>query len=238
LTCPHENGSIWQDFGFAPENGAFYPDRAAASGFFGDVRGAGMKLKYDARTWPRGPILDAIAPGLDATDRATLEKRAARWTNEGIILVKGPYAGSGYHRRYPAAEIALLAVAETLHQRRLQIAAVENVIVALRSQLIDKPGDNPIDLAVDGITGQTVDPQDTLMALAPVGNLWRPINPEKSGRAVGKAELAQHPVSMNICLFHILKPLAGILASKGARVVRSRKTYSRKGRDAFGRRGQ
>ena len=168
-----------------------------------------MKLENDARTWPRGPILDAIAPGLDATDRATLEKRAARWTNEGIILVEGPkYAGSGRHRRYPAAEIALLAVAETLHQLRLQIAAIENVIVALRSQLTHRPGANPIDLAADGITGQTVDPQDTLMALAPVGNLWHPINPEKAGQAVGKAELAQHPVSMNICLFHILKPLA------------------------------
>lgn len=29
-----ENGNIGQDFRFAPENGAFYPERAAASGFF------------------------------------------------------------------------------------------------------------------------------------------------------------------------------------------------------------
>ena len=34
LTMATENGNIRQDFIFAPENGAFYPDRAAASGFF------------------------------------------------------------------------------------------------------------------------------------------------------------------------------------------------------------
>ena len=172
-----------------------------------------MALINDTRIWPRGPILDAIAPGLNATDRATLEKRAARWTNEGIVLVEGPkYAGSGRHRRYPAAEVVLLAVAETLHRHRLQIDAIENVIVALRSQLTHSPDANPIDLAAEAACDQTVDLQDTLIALVPVGDLWHPISPQKAGQAVGTAELAQYPMSVNICLFHILKPLGGLLA--------------------------
>ena len=171
-----------------------------------------MALKNDARVWPRGPILDAIAPGLNATDRATFEKRAARWTNEGILRVEGPkYAGSGRHRRYPAAEVVLLAVAETLHQHRLQIDAIENVIIALRSQLTHSPEANPLDLAADAACGHTVDPQDTLIALSPVGDLWHPISPKRAGQAVGTAELAQYPVSVNICLFHILRPLGGLL---------------------------
>lgn len=181
-----------------------------------------MKLINDTRTWTIGLVVDAIAPGLTATDRATFENRAARWTREGILKVEGPkYAGRGHHHRYPAAEIALLAVAETLHQRRLQIAAIENVIVALRSQLTDTPGANPIDLAVDAVNGYTVDPHKTSIAL-----IWTPNEPggaQVVARYCDLGELAQHPMSVNLCLHHILKPLASMFSSQGARAGWGRK---------------
>ena len=181
-----------------------------------------MKLKYDTRTWTSGLVVDAIAPGVSATDRKAASARLARWSDTGIIKTVGsPRPGQGKHRRYPASEVVLVAVAEALRPGRKSLAKVEHGIVALRSQLTDKPGDNPIDLAVDAVNGYTVDPHKTSITLIWTSNELG--GAQMAARYCDRDELVQHPMSVNICLHHILKPLAGILASQGARASGGRK---------------
>jgi len=104
-----------------------------------------------------------------------------------------------------------VAVAEALHPGRTTLGAVENGIVALRSQLTDTPGANPIDLAVDAVNGYTVDPHKTSITL-----IWTPNElggAQMPARYCDRGELGRYHVSVNICLFHILKPLSSLLAT-------------------------
>ena len=160
-----------------------------------------MNLKSITRGWAVGPILDAIAPRLNATARATLEKRVARWTNEGVLMAEGfKYAGSGHHRRYCAVEVALLAIAETLHQNKIQIGAINNIISGLRLDIVYLPGANPIDLALLASHGGVVDLQDTMVHMVPT-----------TGHVVGRAYLPQHSCTVTLSVFYILKPISGFL---------------------------
>jgi hypothetical protein len=178
------------------------------------IRSEKMKLINDTRTWPRGRIVDDIAPGLNATDWKAASARFARWTDAGVFQTSNStVTGRGHHRNYLTSEVVLVAVAETLHRPcRLRIDAIKNIIAVLRAQLTDNPGANPIDLAAGAFSGDIVDPKETLVSFVPT-----------IPQVVSYAEFAQHPMSVTICLHHILKPLAGILASEGARASGGRK---------------
>ena len=101
----------------------------------------------------------------------------------------------------------MLAVAETLHQHRLQIDAIENSIVSLRGDLKYRAGANALDLAFAGICGDSVMPQDTMIAFAQVGDLWHPVA-GRSGMGLKVDELAEYPVIVVLTMTRVLQPLA------------------------------
>ena len=159
-----------------------------------------------------GRIIEVIAPGAAGTVRKTIETRIARWTQEQIFRVVSTTSrtGSGRHRLYPLSEVALIAIAHTLHEHGLRVAAIDHITATLRDWLESSPGSNQIDRALDGLLGnETNSPAARpakggacLIAFARAGDsdVWRPISPDRRSRQYSVADIARHEVTITLNL--------------------------------------
>ena len=180
-----------------------------------------MTLNTNSRICTIGEIIDLIAPEAKGPARSGIESRLARWTKDGIFVVAKTQIGTGRARQYTTAEAVLVAIGHQLQMQGLRNDAIENITVALRSDIEHKPGANAVDLAVDFIRGgepksepsRIAQDGDCLAAFHRVGStdIWHPVRPKRVGTAISAADIAQHESAITLNLRLVLKPLRPLL---------------------------
>ena len=180
-----------------------------------------MTLNTNSRICTIGEIIDLMAPEAKGPARSGLESRLMRWTRDGIFLVARTQVGRGRARQYTTAEAVLVAIGHKLQMAGLRNDAIENITVALRSDIEHQPGANVVDLAVDFVRmgepkseGQrSAMDSDCLAAFIRVGStdIWHPLRPKRVGTAVSAADIAQHEASITLNLRLVLMPLRTLL---------------------------